>query len=52
MESVVSRLPNVPWTRRAAGASGPGGWNRIHLQVTNLEAEVERLRAAGWASGG
>lgn len=25
----------------------PGGWNRIHLQVTNLEAEVERLRAAG-----
>ena len=25
----------------------PGGWNRIHLQVRNLEAEVERLRAAG-----
>lgn len=25
----------------------PGGWNRIHLQVKNLEAEVERLRAAG-----
>jgi len=25
----------------------PGGWNRIHLQVTDLEAEVERLRAAG-----
>jgi catechol 2,3-dioxygenase-like lactoylglutathione lyase family enzyme len=25
----------------------PGGWNRIHLQVGNLEAEVERLRAAG-----
>jgi len=25
----------------------PGGWNRIHLTVTNLEAEVERLRAAG-----
>ena len=24
-----------------------GGWNRIHLTVTNLEAEVERLRAAG-----
>lgn len=25
----------------------PGGWNRIHLQVTDLAAEVERLRAAG-----
>jgi catechol 2,3-dioxygenase-like lactoylglutathione lyase family enzyme len=25
----------------------PGGWNRIHLQVADLEAEVERLRAAG-----
>ena len=25
----------------------PGGWNRIHLTVSNLEAEVERLRAAG-----
>ena len=27
----------------------PGGWNRIHLQVSDLEAEVERLRAAGVA---
>src|SRR5258708_40224227 len=25
----------------------PGGWNRIHLSVGNLEAEVERLRGAG-----
>jgi catechol 2,3-dioxygenase-like lactoylglutathione lyase family enzyme len=25
----------------------PGGWNRIHLQVTDLQAEVKRLRAAG-----
>jgi catechol 2,3-dioxygenase-like lactoylglutathione lyase family enzyme len=25
----------------------PGGWNRIHLEVSDLEAEVERLRAAG-----
>lgn len=25
----------------------PGGWNRIHLQVTDLEEEVRRLRAAG-----
>ena len=25
----------------------PGGWNRIHLEVTDLEAEVARLRSAG-----
>jgi catechol 2,3-dioxygenase-like lactoylglutathione lyase family enzyme len=25
----------------------PGGWNRIHLIVEDIEAEVERLRAAG-----
>jgi catechol 2,3-dioxygenase-like lactoylglutathione lyase family enzyme len=26
---------------------GPGGWNRIHLVVDDIDAEVERLRAAG-----
>jgi predicted enzyme related to lactoylglutathione lyase len=26
---------------------GPGGWNRIHLIVDDLSAEVARLRAAG-----
>ena len=26
---------------------GPGGWNRIHLIVEDLEAEVARLKAAG-----
>ena len=25
----------------------PGGWNRISLDVTDIEAEVARLRAAG-----
>ncbi|HEX5043927.1 MAG TPA: VOC family protein [Candidatus Polarisedimenticolaceae bacterium] len=25
----------------------PGGWNRVHLEVSDLRAEVERLRAAG-----
>lgn len=24
-----------------------GGWNRVHLEVTDLTAEVERLRALG-----
>jgi catechol 2,3-dioxygenase-like lactoylglutathione lyase family enzyme len=26
---------------------GPGGWNRIHLIVEDIEAEVARLRDAG-----
>jgi catechol 2,3-dioxygenase-like lactoylglutathione lyase family enzyme len=26
---------------------GPGGWNRIHLLVDDLDAEVARLRDAG-----
>jgi len=26
---------------------GPGGWNRIHFVVDDVEAEVERLGAAG-----
>lgn len=25
----------------------PGGWNRVQLEVADLAAEVERLRAAG-----
>jgi catechol 2,3-dioxygenase-like lactoylglutathione lyase family enzyme len=25
----------------------PGGWNRLHLEVPDLAAEVARLRAAG-----
>src|SRR5262245_21559218 len=25
----------------------PGGWNRVHLEVDDLPAEVARLRAAG-----
>ena len=25
----------------------PGGWNRLHLEVNDLAADVERLRAAG-----
>jgi len=26
---------------------GPGGWNRIHFVVEDIEAEIERLRSAG-----
>ena len=28
---------------------GPGGWNRIHFVVDDIDAEVERLLAAGVA---
>src|SRR3954451_19787398 len=35
----------LPDGRRPA----PGGWNRIHLVVDDVAAEVERLRAAGLA---
>jgi catechol 2,3-dioxygenase-like lactoylglutathione lyase family enzyme len=30
-----------------SGCPAPGGWDRIHLVVEELAAEVERLRAAG-----
>jgi catechol 2,3-dioxygenase-like lactoylglutathione lyase family enzyme len=26
---------------------GPGGWNRLHFLVDDIDAEVARLRAAG-----
>src|SRR3954447_3181617 len=26
---------------------GPGGWNRIHLLVDHIDAEIERLRSEG-----
>ena len=32
---------------RRRARPGPGGWNRIHLIVDDIDAEVARLRAAG-----
>jgi catechol 2,3-dioxygenase-like lactoylglutathione lyase family enzyme len=31
------------------GEPGPGGWNRIHFVVADLDGEIARLRAAGVA---
>jgi catechol 2,3-dioxygenase-like lactoylglutathione lyase family enzyme len=31
---------------------GPGGWNRIHLLVDDIEAEVDRLRDCAWLRRG
>jgi catechol 2,3-dioxygenase-like lactoylglutathione lyase family enzyme len=28
-------------------SQAPGGWNRVHLELTDLAGEVERLRKAG-----
>jgi catechol 2,3-dioxygenase-like lactoylglutathione lyase family enzyme len=42
-KSSAGRL--MPDGRRPA----PGGWNRIHLLVDDIAAEVNRLRAAGLA---
>ncbi len=41
-EQSSGRRPMPDGTRPA-----PGGWNRIELQVQNIEKEAERLRAAG-----
>jgi hypothetical protein len=54
-ESATNRFTHVeaPLTSRAvperavAGRQVSGGWNRIHLRVSDLESEVERLRGAG-----
>ena len=41
-------LLSAPSTQGADGSRPePGGWNRIQLEVSDLAAEVERLRAAG-----
>lgn len=41
--------PNTSaWEQMPDGREpAPGGWNRLALQVADLEAEVRRLRAAG-----
>jgi catechol 2,3-dioxygenase-like lactoylglutathione lyase family enzyme len=43
---------NVPGAGGAGSAGGvpePGGWNRFQLDVTDLDAVVERLRSDGAA---
>ncbi len=41
---------NAPGARgagRAGGAPEPGGWNRFQLEVEDLDASLDALRAAG-----
>jgi len=54
LSGAVSRTAPPRWSRaapptprRARSRRRPGGWNRIHFIVDDLEAEVERLRATG-----
>src|SRR5256885_2076614 len=44
----------LSWPRSSAGrpmpdghTPEPGGWNRIHFIVDDIQAEIDRLRAAG-----
>ena len=52
VESAVDFYTNhFGFTLRSSAPDGrtpqPGGWNRIHLVVDDIGAEVERLRSAG-----
>jgi catechol 2,3-dioxygenase-like lactoylglutathione lyase family enzyme len=40
-------LLSGPTSSAGRAMPGPGGWNRIHLIVDDISAEVTRLRAAG-----
>ena len=45
---ILSGPASTPGRPRPDGRTpAPGGWNRIHLIVEDLDAEVNRLRAAG-----
>src|SRR3954453_7466847 len=45
---LLSGPPSSAGRPMADGARpGPGGWNRIHLHVNDIDAEVARLREAG-----
>lgn len=55
---VLRLLLNAPGAGGAGRAGddappAPGGWNRFQLEVTDLDASVDRLRDAGatWRSG-
>jgi predicted enzyme related to lactoylglutathione lyase len=39
--------PGAGGAGRAGGAPVPGGWNRIQIEVDNLESLMERLSAGG-----
>lgn len=39
--------PGAGGAGRAGGAPEPGGWNRFQLEVQDLDAFVDALRAAG-----
>jgi catechol 2,3-dioxygenase-like lactoylglutathione lyase family enzyme len=45
--SVPSDRPGGGQSMPEGGRQQPGGWNRIQLEVSDLSAEVERLRTSG-----
>jgi predicted enzyme related to lactoylglutathione lyase len=44
--------PGAGGAGTAGGTPEPGGWNRFQVEVDDLDAELERLRAAGAATRG
>jgi catechol 2,3-dioxygenase-like lactoylglutathione lyase family enzyme len=44
---IVLQFASLVRDMRLGQMPSPGGWNRIHLIVDDLAAEVHRLRAAG-----
>jgi len=44
---LLLNAPGAGGAGRAGGAPVPGGWNRIQVEVDNLESLMERLSAGG-----
>jgi catechol 2,3-dioxygenase-like lactoylglutathione lyase family enzyme len=44
---LLLNAPGAGGAGRAGGAPVPGGWNRIQIEVDNLESLMERLSAGG-----
>lgn len=44
---LLLNAPGAGGAGRAGGAPVPGGWNRIQVEVDDLESLMERLRAGG-----
>jgi predicted enzyme related to lactoylglutathione lyase len=42
---LLLNAPGAGGAGRAGGSPEPGGWNRIQIEVDNLEASMDRLRS-------
>jgi catechol 2,3-dioxygenase-like lactoylglutathione lyase family enzyme len=44
---LLLNAPGAGGAGRAGGSPEPGGWNRIQIEVDNLEESMDRLRSGG-----